>query len=383
MKIWTIAWQDTLIRLCDRNAMILILLAPLLVSAIMGAALGTTIHSGKAGTGLIKVILINEDKGPLSKAVVDSLVSGRLADLVEAQAMSNLDEAQTLAQSGEIDAIIEIPPGFTEPAQQPSLDPASLGLHRPDLHLYIYKDSAYTRTLLKDVADQIAHLLSSSQPGASQFNIGVSNLAGDELPDPNPFAFFAPSMAIFFLMFTMFDAPRSILTEQRTGTLARLITTPTSLVQILLGKLCGSYLTGVLQLIILVIASRLIFNLKWGNSLPALMALTVAVVVATSSLGAVIAAFSNTVNQAESFGAAILIVSAGLGGNFFPPEHLPSWLQIFSKMTINRWGIEGFTGLTIRGLGIYDILPCIAVLFSAALILFLLALWKFQRKLAS
>jgi ABC-2 type transport system permease protein len=113
------------------------------------------------------------------------------------------------------------------------------------------------------------------------------------------------------------------------------------------------------------------------------MALTVAVVVATSSLGAVIAAFSNTVNQAESFGAAILIVSAGLGGNFFPPEHLPSWLQIFSKMTINRWGIEGFTGLTIRGLGIYDILPCIAVLFSAALILFLLALWKFQRKLAS
>ena len=386
MKIWTIAWQDTIIRLRDRNAMILVLLAPLLVSAIMGAALGTTAHSAGADANSIKLIVVNEDKGQSGQTVADALASGVLADMVKPQSLDSLTEAQKLAESGEADAVIHIPPGFTRSIND-SISQAGSNQGKPDsqtpeIHLYNYRASASTSILLNNAVNQIIYRASNPQANADRFNIGISNLTDPNLPEPNPFAFFAPSMAIFFLMFTMFDAPRSILTEQRNGTLARLIRTPTSLVQILLGKLCGSYLTGVLQLILLIVASRLIFNLKWGNSLPALIALAVAVVVATSGLGAVIAAFSNTVNQAEALGAAILIVSAGLGGNFFPPDNLPSWLQIFSRMTINRWGVEGFMALTIRGLGFNDILPSIIVLFSAAFILFLLAFWKFQRKLA-
>jgi len=183
-------------------------------------------------------------------------------------------------------------------------------------------------------------------------------------------------------MFTMFEAPRSILTEQEEGTLGRLMRTPTRPSQILLGKLGGSYLTGVLQFIVLVIATRLIFGLQWGHSLSGLLLMVVSVVMAAASLGAVIAAFSKDVIQAGAIGGGITLLSAGLGGNFAAVDGLPAWLQIISRLTINRWALEGFSYLTVRDLGLWAVLPNAGVLLAMAGLLFVLAIWKFQRRLA-
>ena len=38
MKAWTIAWKDTLIRFRDVNALLFMLAAPLLITAIIGSA---------------------------------------------------------------------------------------------------------------------------------------------------------------------------------------------------------------------------------------------------------------------------------------------------------------------------------------------------------
>ena len=40
MKIWTIAWKDTLIRFRDRNALILMILAPLLLLMTLAFTIG-------------------------------------------------------------------------------------------------------------------------------------------------------------------------------------------------------------------------------------------------------------------------------------------------------------------------------------------------------
>ena len=194
-------------------------------------------------------------------------------------------------------------------------------------------------------------------------------------------AFFAPSMAIFFLMFAAFTGTRSILTEKTQGTLSRLLSTPTSYNQILAGKIGGTFLTGILQFTVLVVASRFIFNLNWGNSLPGLILMMFAVVAAATSLGALVAAFAKDANQANVIGSAITLTFAALGGNFFPAENLPDWLQPISRLTINRWGLDGFTDLTIAGLGLSDILLEAGVLLGIALLLFVLAVQSFQRQI--
>ena len=170
--------------------------------------------------------------------------------------------------------------------------------------------------------------------------------------------------------------------EQEEGTLGRLLRAPISSTQILLGKLGGSYLTGILQFSLLVIAARLIFNLRWGSSIVALGLMVVALVLASASMGAVVAAFSKDALQAGALGGAITLLSAGLGGNFFAADQMPGWLQILSRLTINRWALEGFSNLTVRGLGLRAVLLDAGVLFSIAVVLFILAFWKFQRRIA-
>jgi ABC-2 type transport system permease protein len=289
MKAWTIAWKDVLIRLRDRNALMLMLFAPLVISGLMGAALASGASESSGGLG---------SAAPPGQAIA----AGQSAPVKDDQGR----------------AIVAV----------------------------------------------------------KQISVAVQG-------NSNPFAFFAPSMAIFFLMISMFEAPRSILIEKEEGTLGRLIRTPTGTAEILAGKMGGAFITGIVQFALLVAVSSLIFRLQWSSSISALLLMVCAVVVAAGSLGALIAAFSRDLLQAGAIGGAVALVSAGLGGNFFDLGHAPLWLQFVSRLTINRWALEGFTNLTVRGLGLSSVLPNIAVLFTIALVMFSAAFWKFQRRITA
>ena len=68
----------------------------------------------------------------------------------------------------------------------------------------------------------------------------------------NPMAYMAPGMALMFLMYTVSNGGRSILAEQALGTLPRLLVSPTNSAQVLIGKILGVYVTGVIQMLILI-----------------------------------------------------------------------------------------------------------------------------------
>ena len=334
------------------------LLAPLIVSAIMGAALSKVFNGAPPAER--QVIVVDQDHSRIDAALANLVASDNLASVIKLETSDDLAAARRAVDQGNAFAVVHVPPGSTQ------------------LQIYVADNASDDSILLRSLIARAATRLNSAPAFEAKLNVDrASNPSGNS----NSLAFFAPSMAIFFLMFTMFDAPRAIISERETGTLGRLIRTPTSTSQILLGKLGGSYLTGILQFAVLVIASRLIFNLKWGTSIAGLLVMVIAVVVAASGLGAVIAAFSKDVNQAEVIGGGIAIVSAGLGGNFFPPDRLPAWLDVFSRMTINRWGLEGFADLTMRGLGLKDIALNAAVLLTLAAIFFALSFWQFQRRI--
>ena len=415
MKAWTIAWKDTLIRFRDRNGLLLMLAAPLIISAIMGAALGNFFSTGSTPIRDIPIIIVNDDQGELGQRFVDALTSDDLADLLEPTLMDDLDAAREIIETGGTRAVIYIHADFSRHFE----DADGVEAQTPAIQLYTDPAANVSTLILRSIVDQIAGGFSiaaiSSQVSIEQIlahaeTLGpaLGNLDGilkDELgaslaqgaidrielnsisigdkedAEVRPLAFFAPSMAIFFLMFAALTGTRSILTEKTQGTLSRLLGTPTSYNQILVGKMGGTFLTGILQFIVLVVATRLIFGLNWGNSLPGLILMMFAVVAAATSLGALVAALAKDANQATIIGSTITLIFAALGGNFFPAENLPDWLQPFSRMTITRWGLDGFTDLTISGLGLSDILLEAGVLLGIALLLFVLAVQSFRRQI--
>ena len=128
----------------------------------------------------------------------------------------------------------------------------------------------------------------------------------------------APGMALMFLMYTVSNGGRILLVERNQGTLPRLLVSPTTTVQVLGGKIFGIYLTGVAQMLILIIASTLLFQLEWGDPLGVLV-LVLAAVVGAMGWGMLITALASTPGQVAAIGSAVMLTFGILGGSFFDP----------------------------------------------------------------
>ena len=238
-----------------------------------------------------------------------------------------------------------------------------------------------------------AMLTEEGQPGSEQF----SALGGEELgssatvmalpvrlrvtsPSGRTFNWLdysAASMAILFLMFAVTSGGRTLLAERQGGTLPRLLVSPTPAFAILAGKMGGIFLTGLLQVAVLWGATTAI-GAYWGTPPGVIVAIVVLVLCATG-VGAVISAWAQNAGQASAIGTAVTLAGSALSGTFFPRMNLPGWVQTFSLITPNAWGIEIFTALQ-AGQGLTDILPLLGGALGLTALYYIAALIGFRRQ---
>jgi ABC-2 type transport system permease protein len=128
------------------------------------------------------------------------------------------------------------------------------------------------------------------------------------------------------------------------------------------------------------LASWAIFGINWGSSIPGLILLVVLTVFAASSLGSLLTVFARDENQAGVIGGAVALVFGALGGSFFPAQNFTGIINTISKLTLNRWAMDGFITLTVDGGGFNDILLPAGVLAGIGVVTFSLALLGFHRR---
>jgi ABC-2 type transport system permease protein len=186
-------------------------------------------------------------------------------------------------------------------------------------------------------------------------------------------------MAILFLIYTTSTVGgRSILAEREDGTLPRMLTTPSTISQVLGGKVFGTFLIGVVQVSILVVVSSLMFSLNWGDPLAVFLLILCAVAGATG-WGILLASIAKTSGQVASLGTALMLIFGILGGSFGGTAGLPGVMGIISRITPNTWAQEGFIELAGQGT-LIDILPSMGGLLVMAVVLFAIAVLFFRRR---
>ena len=188
--------------------------------------------------------------------------------------------------------------------------------------------------------------------------------------------YFAVNLAVLFLMFAATSGGRNLLAEREWGTLPRLLVSPTPALTILLGKVGGVVLTGILQVSILWGATSLL-GVYWGVPWQVVLAI-VALVLCAASLGMLISAWSRTHRQADAIGTALTLVGAALSGSFFPRGNLPVWVQRLSLCVPNAWGIEIFSRLQ-NGAALSNVLPWLGGLLLLTVVYYAIALVGFRR----
>jgi ABC-2 type transport system permease protein len=401
-KIFLIGLKDLTIIFRDRAALLLMLLAPFLLTLGMGLVTGR-FSGSTSGIADIPIILVNQDKAQLGNALVDVFNSPELAGLIKPSASDDPAAARRLIDADRAAALVVIPKGFSESIFAAAGAPVKIEVYanptRPTSAGIVQTivDGFVSRIETGRVAGQVVvgQLLASRLIGpqdaakigaaigieqadatsiirVKRVDSGSAEVAFDIL------AYLAPGMALMFLMYTVSYGGRSLLQERNQGTLPRLLISPTSSAQVLGGKVFGVFLTGCAQMTILIASTSLLFQLKWGDTL-GVVVLVLATVFAATGWGMLLTSVVRSPAQMGSLGSALMLTFGILGGSFISLQNMPPFVQTLSKITPNAWGLDGFTTLA-QGGTLSDISTPITALLTMGAALFIVAVVLFNRQ---
>ncbi len=203
---------------------------------------------------------------------------------------------------------------------------------------------------------------------------------GSPANEPNTSGQVLIGMMLFFILFGAATPARSIIEEQRLGTLPRLFTTPTSRTVILAGKYLAVFAVVLLQTIILLVAGRLLFGAHWGATGP-VIALAICGALVASSLGLLTVSWAKTPAQAGAGGAAIFVFLGLISGNFMGTANIGGAFAVVRRFSPLGWLLEGWNHVMFGGSWASVALPLLAAL-GFALVFFAVATFFFRRRYA-
>jgi len=130
--------------------------------------------------------------------------------------------------------------------------------------------------------------------------------------------------------------------------------------------------------LILIVGCSLLFGLQWGDPIGVLV-LVLATVFAATGWGMLITSVARTPNQVSNIGMAIMLTFGILGGTFIQTSNLPGWFQVFTRITPNAWGLDGFTTLDLGG-SLTDLGRPLLGLGAIGVVLFAVSIYLFSRR---
>jgi ABC-2 type transport system permease protein len=341
--------------------------------------------------------------------LVDFLLDESLADVIQVSLAEDETTARQAVDERRAGVAVIIPADFTTAAVTPNRSTSVTLYHDPTLTIGpgIVKDlvSHYMDAFSgAKIAGQVAAgpesgpdaraqviqkytaWLQSNGHGAGEASprLSVRSPAGTAQSAAPGASMFGPIMAgmvVFFVFFIGANGAESIIQEDEQGTLARLFTTPTGIASILGGKIAGVVLSLCIQVAILLLASSLLFGIRWGR--PAtLLLVSLALIAAASGFGLLLMSFVKNSRQTGPVLGGVMTLTGMLGGLFTTSlPNLPAAAETVTLFTPQGWALRGFK-LALSGAGpAQAILPAL-VLFALGAAFFAVGVTLFRRRFA-
>lgn len=365
-----IAGKDLKQRLRDRSAYVIGIGAPFLLAAIVSFAFGgdESIH--------FNIGIANEDQGEIGAGFVAAMEQ-LPEDTFEVMFYDNETSARKGMEADEVFASIVVPAGFTEAVM--SQESTEVGiLTNPDSPVHEEIARSIARGFIAEVEATGLAISTAVQGGALRFGADLQDVidqasatsiptsvgdAGIEGNDISSVSYFAPGMALFFVFFSVQQAPLSFIIERREHTLQRMLVAPIKEGPLIVGKFIYAFVSGMVGLIVLAATSSQLLGAEWGDPRAGL-ALAAATILSFMGITALVTLPAKTEESAGGIGSIVAVVLAMLGGSFFPLTQAPQWIRSLGLATPHGWAMQGVLDLTSTGGGLEIVTTNILVLVS-------------------
>jgi ABC-2 type transport system permease protein len=191
-----------------------------------------------------------------------------------------------------------------------------------------------------------------------------------EHQNKNMISFYAAAIGVMFLLFTASGSAGSLLDEQESGTLDRVLSSRVTMTALLAGKLTFNTLLAFAQLLVMFLWGWAVFHLDFFTHIPGFIVMGLCTAFAVAGFGILLASMCHTRGQLGAVSTLLILVMSSMGGSMFPRYMMPEAMQKAGLFTINAWAIDGFTKVFWRDQPITALWPQIGVLLAVGVVLF-------------
>lgn len=169
--------------------------------------------------------------------------------------------------------------------------------------------------------------------------------------------------------------------ETERGTMENLLAMPLTPGEVMLGKIIPYVVVGYIQVSVILISARYIFNVPMIGSLLLLSAVLALFIAANLAVGFTFSTLARNQMQAMQMTFFFFLPSILLSGFMFPFRGMPGWAQIIGEMLPLTHFLRIVRGILLKGNGLAGIWPSIWPLLIFLAVVTMIALARYRRTL--
>ncbi|WP_425100185.1 ABC transporter permease [Tropicibacter sp. S64] len=191
-----------------------------------------------------------------------------------------------------------------------------------------------------------------------------------------------PGLLGVILQLTMVMMTAMALTREiERGTMETLLSMPATPLEIMLGKVLPYFVVGAVQVVVVLVAARLLFSVPFVGKLHVILAGIFLFVLALVILGYLISTAARTQLQAMQLTFFFFLPSLMLSGFMFPYRGMPLWAQRLGEIFPLTHFLRLIRSVMLKGADATTVAAPFAALTGFVLVLAALALTRFRRTL--
>ncbi|MGE7877785.1 ABC transporter permease [Peribacillus muralis] len=393
MKSFFIAWKDFKVRATDKRGFTMMLIMPIILTMILGAALKDTMGGeGEFQQTSVGLYVAKNDQMAelLRRDVLEK------TQFITVKRVDSEEKLKKMVKAGDLEVGISIPADWSAHLEEAVLftdEDKQLKAAVIESIITAFTDrvqsiSTASQAVMADLATAHSGSANRGNSGQATENI-MKTLAGSgEEPieitqrsigvkQVSSMQYYAAAMLAMFLLYNVTLGAKSFIQERHTETLARLNSTPISKWDIVLGKFLGTLYFAFIQFLLFYIVTAMFLKVNWGENHWEVVAIGFTYSVAVAGLSMLLAAYITQEKTADLISGIGIQVFAIIGGSMLPIHSFPDWFKGIAAFVPNNWALTSFLDI-MSGVGWSGLLVPLFVLGAIGGLSLLIGAWRLR-----
>jgi ABC-2 type transport system permease protein len=330
----------------DRLTFAMMVAVPIMQLILFGYAINTDPRH-------LPLAVVAADQSEFSRSLISGLENSgffRITERPDSEA-----EANRLLEQGKVQFVLVVPADFSRRLQRGEQPAVLLAADATDPAASGNALAALNNIGRQSLARNLPGALARLQPADLPFELRVQRRYNPEgLSRYN----IVPGLLGVILTMTMVMMTALAMTRERErGTMENLLATPARPIEVMVGKIAPYILIGYVQVAVILLAARLLFDVPMLGSLALLSMALVVFMAANLAVGFTFSTIAGNQLQAMQLTFFFFLPSLLLSGFMFPFRGMPAWAQVIGEILPLTHFLRIVRGVLLKGNELRDVVP--------------------------